>query len=82
MLYSCLFHQFACVALFSLFIMFMSKRVSSPEGGGGGEWGGEGASGLRNGEGLLVPRLHVGNEVHHAARVAELVVIPVTKTKT
>ncbi len=29
-------------------------------------------------EALLVPGLHVGDQIHHAARVTKLVVIPVT----
>jgi hypothetical protein len=30
-------------------------------------------------EALLVPGLHVGDQIHHAARVTKLVVIPVTR---
>jgi hypothetical protein len=30
-------------------------------------------------EALLVPSLHVGDQIHHAARVTKLVVIPVTR---
>jgi len=35
------------------------------------------ASGHEGGA-LLVPGLHVGDQIHHAARVAELIVIPAT----